>query len=63
MIFASIQAYNHYNYETEEENEETPDYGEGFPAGEPTGGQDGGDPGAWEAGFNEVGAPQVKEGL
>ena len=31
--------------------EDTPDYGEGFPAGEPTGGQDRGDSGAREAGF------------
>ena len=49
--------------ETEEETEEAADYGGGLYAREPQGGKARRDCRAWEAGFNEVGAPQVQEGL
>jgi len=62
-VFASIGAYNPYNHETEKETEDAADYGSGLYACEPQGGKAGRDCRAREAGFNEVGAPQIQKGL
>ena len=53
----------HIHHETEEETEETADYRGGLHASQPQGGKARRDCRAREAGFIEVGAPQVKEGL
>ena len=63
MIFASIRTVNTIDDEIEEETEETPDHGEGFPPGEPQGRKDRGNRGAWPAGFIPQGHPQIQEGL
>ena len=49
--------------ETEEETEQAPDYGEGFPLGEPQGCKNRGNRGAWPTGFIPQGHPQIEEGL
>ena len=49
--------------ETEEETEETADYGSGLYACESQGGKARRDCRAWEAGFIQKGHPQVQEGL
>ena len=59
-IYGCVKPYNH---ETEEETEETADYGGGLYACEPQGSKARRDCRAREAGFNEVGAPQIQEGL
>ena len=59
MIFASMRLNKQVYHETEEETEETADHRGGLYARQPQGGKARRDCRAWEAGFNENGAPQV----
>ena len=59
-IYGCVKPYNH---ETEEETKETADYRGGLYARQPQGGKARRDCRAREAGFHEVGAPQIQEGL
>ena len=63
-LFLHLYWRHNNNYdETEEETEETPNHGEGFPPGEPKSGEDGGNRSVWPTGFIPESHPQVQEGL